>query len=130
MKMEHIGLQVQDPVQMSAWYSRNLGFRVMRQQEKSPFTAFLADSSGSVMLEIHHHLDVMVPEYRQMDPLVLHLAFDVGHEPIEAASRRLIQAGAVLAKDLVVSPAGDKLMMLRDPWGLAVQLVKRAQAMI
>ncbi len=130
MKMEHIGLQVQDPVQMSEWYSRHLGFLIMRQQEKSPFTAFLADSSRSVMIEIHHHLDVEVPEYRQMDPLVLHLAFDVGEEPIEAAAQRLLNAGAVLAKDLVFSPAGDKLMMLRDPWGMAIQLVKRAQRMI
>jgi catechol 2,3-dioxygenase-like lactoylglutathione lyase family enzyme len=130
MKMEHIGLQVQEPVQMSEWYCRHLGFQMMRQQDKSPYTAFLADSSGSVMIEIHHHLNVEVPEYRQMDPLVLHLAFDVGDETIEAAAQRLLEAGAVLAKDLVVSPAGDKLMMLRDPWGMAIQLVKRAQSMI
>jgi catechol 2,3-dioxygenase-like lactoylglutathione lyase family enzyme len=130
MKMEHIGIQVNDPVQMSAWYCRHLGFRVMRQQAASPFTAFLADSSGSMMIEIHHHLEVPMPEYRQMDPLLLHLAFDVGDEPIETAAQRLIAAGASLAKDLVISAAGDKLLMLRDPWGLAIQLVKRAQSMI
>jgi glyoxylase I family protein len=130
MKMEHVGLQVSDPVQMSAWYCRHLGFRVMRQQEAAPFTAFLADSSGSMMIEIHHHFTVQVPDYRQMDPLMLHLAFDVGGEPIEAASQRLLDAGASMAKELVITAAGDKLCMLRDPWGISIQLVKRAQPMI
>jgi len=130
MKMEHIGLQVSDPVQMSAWYSRHLGFRVMRQQEASPFTAFLADSSNSILIEIHQHPEVPSLDHRQMDPLLLHLAFDVGDEPIEEAARRLIEAGASSAKALVVSPAGDKLWMLRDPWGLSIQLVKRTKPML
>ncbi len=130
MKIEHVGLQVQDPVQMSDWYCYHLGFQVMRQQDASPFTAFLADSSGSMMIEIHNHPEVQMPDHRQMDPLVLHLALDVGDEPIEAAGQRLMDAGATLAKGLVITAAGDRLMMLRDPWGLAIQLVKRAQAMI
>lgn len=130
MKLEHIGLQVSDPVQMSDWYCRHLGFQLMRRQEASPFTAFIADSSGSMMLEIHNHLEVRMPDYTQADPLELHLAVDVGDEPIEAAAQRLLQAGATLAKDLVVTAAGDRLMMLRDPWGMALQLVKRAQPMI
>jgi glyoxylase I family protein len=130
MKMEHIGLQVNDPVKMSEWYCRHLGFQVMRQQDATPYTAFLTDSSASIMIEIHHHLPVQLPDYPQMDPLVLHLAFDVGDEPIEAAASRLIDAGASMAKGLVISAAGDKLLMLRDPWGMAVQLVKRAQRMI
>ena len=130
MKMEHVGIQVSDPIQMSEWYCRHLGFRVMRQQEASPFTAFLCDSSGSIMIEIHHHLDVLVPDYAHTDPLVLHLAYDVGAEPIEVVAQRLLAAGATSAKDLVTTPAGDRLWMLRDPWGLALQLVKRAQAML
>jgi hypothetical protein len=29
-----------------------------------------------------------------------------------------------------MTPAGDELVMLRDPWGVALQLVKRAQPML
>ena len=130
MKMEHLGIQVQAPLEMAEWYCSHLGFKLMRQQTASPFTAFIADSSGSVMLEIHHHLDVALPDYAQTDPLVQHLAFDVGDEPVESAAQRLLAAGASLAKPLVVTASGDRLMMLRDPWGLAVQLVKRAERMV
>jgi hypothetical protein len=31
---------------------------------------------------------------------------------------------------LTTTPAGDSLVMLRDPWGIALQLVKRAQPML
>ncbi len=130
MKMEHIGIQVRAPIQMAEWYCRHLGFRLMRQQQASPFTAFLADSSGAMMIEIHHHPEVAMPEYRQMDPLMLHLAYDVGDEPVEAVARRLQDAGATLSKPLVVTAAGDQLMMLRDPWGLALQVVKRSERMV
>ncbi len=130
MKMEHVGIQVQAPLEMAEWYCRNLGFRLLRQQAVSPFTAFLADSSGSVMIEIHYHPEVALPDHAKTDPLILHLAFDVGTETVEAAAERLQADGASLAKPLVVTATGDRLIMLRDPWGLAVQLVKRAERMI
>lgn len=132
MKMEHIGMQVEDPVAMCDWYCRHLGFRTLRKQDAMPFTMFLADSAGSMMLEIHRHEEVPIPipDYRAMDPLVLHLAFDVGDEAIEAAAKRLIAAGATEAKGLTTTAAGDKLLMLRDPWGTSVQLAKRAKRMV
>ena len=34
------------------------------------------------------------------------------------------------AGDISVTPAGDQLAMLRDPWGFAIQLAKRNQPMI
>lgn len=131
MRIEHIGMQVEDPVAMCDWYCRNLGFRAVRTQDAMPFTMFLADSADAMMLEIHRHEEVPipVPDYRAMDPLVLHLAFDVGEEPIETVAARLIAAGATEAKGMVVTALGDKLMMLRDPWGTSVQLVRRAKQM-
>lgn len=131
MRMEHIGMQVEDPVAMCEWYCRHLGFRAARKQDAMPFTMFLVDAADSMMLEIHRHEEVPIPipDYRAMDPLVLHLAFDVEEEPIEAVAERLIAAGATKAKGLVVTAAGDRLMMLRDPWGTPVQLVKRAERM-
>jgi uncharacterized glyoxalase superfamily protein PhnB len=82
------------------------------------------------MLEIYNNPAAQVPDYAALDPLVIHVAMDVGAEAIEAARDRLLAAGASLYGDLVVTPAGDQLVMLRDPWGMALQLAKRKKAMI
>ena len=39
-------------------------------------------------------------------------------------------AGAKIAEDYFTNPAGDELVMLRDPWGVGLQLVKRAVPML
>jgi uncharacterized glyoxalase superfamily protein PhnB len=43
---------------------------------------------------------------------------------------RLVSAGATVVEDLTTSPVGDLLVMLRDPWAFAFQLVKRANPML
>jgi uncharacterized glyoxalase superfamily protein PhnB len=62
-----------------------------------------------------------------MDPLVLHLAFAV--EDVKAEHRRLLAAGARPMGDVQVTPAGDEMAMLRDPWGFCIQILKRAEPM-
>jgi glyoxylase I family protein len=130
MKIEHIGTMVQDPIQVAQWYCQNLGFRVARGMQVSPFTTFMVDASGSGMLEIYNNPAAQVPDYASMDPLLFHVAFDIGAETIEAVRDRLLAAGATLYSDLALTPAGDQLVMLRDPWGMAVQLAKRKIPMI
>jgi glyoxylase I family protein len=125
MKIEHVGYMVKDPLQVAAWYCQNLGFRVARGTPASPFTHFLLDSAGSSMLEIYNNPAAQVPDYTSMDPLVLHIAFEIGDESIESACDRLLAAGASLYSNLGTTPAGDQLVMLRDPWGMAIQLAKR-----
>ena len=130
MKIEHAGIMVEDPRLVAEWYCANLGFRVARGMQASPFTHFLVDASGNAMLEIYNNPAARVPDYAAQDPLVLHLAMDVGDEAIEAARDRLLAAGATLYSDVGVTPAGDQLVMLRDPWGLALQLARRKTAMV
>jgi catechol 2,3-dioxygenase-like lactoylglutathione lyase family enzyme len=130
MKIEHIGVMVQDPVRVAEWYCQNLDFRIARGMTVSPFTHFLVDAGGNGMLEIYNNPAAQVPDYAAMDPLVLHVAFDIGSEAIEGARDRLLAGGATLYSDLALTPAGDQLVMLRDPWGLAVQLAKRNKPMI
>lgn len=60
-----------------------------------------------------------VPDYASMNPLVLHLTF-VSEIPEEDRDR-LMHAGAVCLKDDILAD-GSRLIMLRDPWGLAIQL--------
>lgn len=128
MRIEHLGCNVANPVAAAAWYTAHLGFTVRRKLDAPPWTHFLADASGRVMIEIYNNPQAEVPNYRQMNPLTLHLAFSV--DDVAATRDRLLSAGATLADALTVTPAGDQLVMLRDPWGLAIQLVKRAKAMV
>jgi glyoxylase I family protein len=125
MKIEHVGFMVQDPIRVMEWYCQNLGFRVARGMQVPPFTHFLVDASGNGMLEIYNNTAARVPDYASMDPLVFHVAFEVGEESIEGLRDRLLAAGATLYSELAVTPANDRLIMLRDPWGLAIQLAKR-----
>ena len=80
------------------------------------------------MLEFFNNPKAVVPDYYAIDPLVLHLAFAA--DDIAATRRRLMAAGATAEGDVVVTESGDTMAMLRDPWGLAVQLVRRRDRMI
>jgi catechol 2,3-dioxygenase-like lactoylglutathione lyase family enzyme len=127
MKIEHVALQVSEPAAAAEWYVANLGFCVRRAVDQPVVARFLADSSGVVMLELYNNPRVPVPAYGSMDPLLLHVAFVCDEVP--ATVERLLKAGATL----VAAPAlsgGDELAMLRDPWGLAIQLVRRRHPML
>jgi hypothetical protein len=62
-----------------------------------------------------------------MDPLELHLAFD-SRDP-DGDRDALVRAGATALSDDRL-PDGSRLLMLRDPWGLALQLCARATPLI
>lgn len=128
IKIEHVAYPVQDPPAFADWYVKNLGFVVKRRLDKSPFTHFLADATGHMMLEVYNSPKVTVPDYASYDSLVLHLAFF--SDSIDADVQKLIDGGARLEGEILKMPTGDAFAMLRDPWGFAVQLVQRAQPMI
>jgi glyoxylase I family protein len=128
MNIEHIALNVPDPVAMAAWYLRHLGLRVLRKQEQAPFTHFIADQAGRVVLELYLHAKAVVPDYAKLDPLTLHIAFmadDVARE-----RQRLLDAGATPAGEIVTTDTGDLMTFVRDPWSVTIQLVKRVMPMI
>jgi uncharacterized glyoxalase superfamily protein PhnB len=80
------------------------------------------------MLEIYRNPAASVPDYRKADPLLMHVAYSSDNP--DAERDRLVQAGAVVVDELTTTPSGDDIVMLRDPWGVPVQLVKRAKPMI
>lgn len=120
-------MNVENPPAMAAWYAWHLGMQVVRQMPEAPFTTFLADESGRIMVEIYRNPADEVPDYRRMNPLLVHLAF-VSERPAED-KERLLQAGASLETEQHLED-GSHLVMLRDPWGLALQLCKRAVPML
>jgi glyoxylase I family protein len=128
MKIEHAAYQIDDPVRVAQWYVAHLGLVVKRAQTERPFGHFLADDGGAVMIEIYNHPKARVPNYWELDPLLLHLAFKA--DDIAATRDRLVAAGATAMGDISTNDVGDQLAMLRDPWGFAIQLVRRKTELI
>lgn len=128
MKIEHTAYQVADPAALARWYVEHLGLTIKRSQEASPFGHFLADDGDAVMLEFYRQPHLPVPDYQSADPLILHLAFWADDVP--ATRARLMRAGATVVGDVIRNDQGDEVAMLRDPWGIPVQLVRRERAML
>ena len=127
MKIEHAAWNVEDPRAMANWYVENLDMKIVRAGDAPAHARFLADSSGRILVEIYNNPAVNCPDYRQIDPLVLHLAFL--SDDVKTDIARLVKAGATVHQDYTVAESGDEMAMLRDPWGFAVQLMKRTQPM-
>ena len=126
MKIEHVAFNVANADEMAAWYVENLGMTVVRHAEENQ-THFLADDSGTVLVELYSNPAAPVPDYAAMHPLMLHLAL-VSND-IEGDKERLLAAGATLFSDQS-SDDGTRLVMLRDPWNFAIQLCKRGTSML
>jgi len=127
MKLEHVALLVADPVAVARWYEAHLGMRVVRTGEAPGHARFLADDAGASVLEIYAGAPPL-PAYASMDPLVLHVAFAA--DDVGATRARLIAAGATPVGDVAVTPTDDEFAMLRDPWGLALQLARRVHPLV
>lgn len=128
MKIEHVALNVSDPPAMANWYVEHMGMTVKRQVNEAPWAYFLADGSGSMMLEIYANPAAPVPDYRQQSALVMHIAWI--STDIDADVRRLTSHGAQLDGEYLHAENGDVLAMLRDPWGIPIQLATRSTPMI
>jgi glyoxylase I family protein len=128
MKIEHLGVQVANPAAMADWYIENLGFTCRRSGDAPVSVRFIADESGRVMLEVYSNPSVPIPDYASMDPLLLHLAFVC--EDVPETAERLMKAGASLVSGPQTIATGDELAMLRDPWGLPIQLARRLAPLV
>lgn len=126
MKLEHFALQVPEPVAMADWYVKHLGCTIARAGGEPSYGRFLA--MGGALFEIYRNPKVSVPDYKSMDTLLIHVAFNSAN--LVADRDRLVKAGARVVDDVVTTPAGDEIMMLRDPWNIPIQFVKRAEPML
>ena len=124
MQFEHFGINVAEPVAMAKWYVEHCGMKVLKKITGGTDARWIADVTGRCTIEIYRNDAAPVPDYAAMDPLLLHFAFAVD----DAASTRdrLVAAGAEVLTDEHMDD-GSHLVMLRDPWGVALQLCQRAQ---
>jgi hypothetical protein len=127
MIFEHFALNVPDAKIIAEWYTSNCHMKILRSIPEPPHTHFLADSTNRVVMEIYTNREAEIPNYSKQHPLLFHLAFAV-KDP-RAIQKKLLQAGATLFEEVNL-PDGSLLIMLRDPWGIPLQLCKRGLPMI
>jgi glyoxylase I family protein len=124
MIFEHFALNVPDVRAASSWYVTHLGLKVVRARAEPPYTQFLADDTGRVFLELYTNPTDPIPDYPAQHPLRVHFAFST--KMARAEQGRLELAGARLVSEDNLAD-GTLLIMMRDPWGVPVQLCQRAQ---
>jgi glyoxylase I family protein len=122
MKLEHVAINVPDAKSLANWFVANLGMRIVLASDASPYMHFVADESGS-MLELYSNPAAPIPNYADVHPTNLHIAF--ASSAIEADRARLIAAGAEPVGEISVTPTGDKLAFFRGPSQVPFQLVQR-----
>ena len=127
MKLEHIGYNVPDPAAMADWWAANLGFEIVLRGPAPQDCRFVRDSSGTMMLELYHNpADKPAPDWASASPLDMHIA--VWSDDVDADAARLVAAGATL---LELAHKDDlSLAMLRDPWGVALQMINRKSRLL
>ena len=126
-RIEHVAFNVAEPVEQAGWYVRHLGMRVARYGGGPTEVHFLADAAGATVLEFYRNPAAAVPDYAAMHPMQMHVAFAADDPDAEAAR---LQAAGATPEDTTDLPDGSRLVMMRDPWGLAVQLVRRATPLL
>lgn len=126
MKFEHFALNVPDAAAQARWYVQHLGFKVVRSRADAPFTHFLADDTGRVVVEFYTNPKAAIPDYATQHPLIFHFA--VVAVDAKAECQRLQQAGATLFLE-EPQPDGSMLIMMRDPWNVPLQLCQRTNPM-
>ncbi len=124
MRLEHFALNVPDARAHAQWLVQHLGFSVVRARPDAPYTHFLADDSGRVVVELYSNTKTPFPDYAGSHPLSFHFA--VVSSDAHADRHRLEAAGATHFLD-EPQPDGSQLVMLRDPWGVPLQLCQRAK---
>jgi catechol-2,3-dioxygenase len=122
--IEHIGFTVEKPIEMANWYKEVLGFKIrFSAEDDEKAVAFVTDCDEKVMLELGRVPDVK-PLSKMMDhDLQLHIALRC-RDP-EMDMHTLIDHGAKFVERCPWTLPGDYLIVLSDPWGNSLQLVKR-----
>lgn len=124
MKFEHFALNVPDARAVVRWYVDHLGMKIARAREEPPYTHFLTDETGRVVVEVYTNPAAAVPDYAAAHPLCFHIAFV--STDARATSAKLKAAGATLFIE-ETTPDGSLLIMMRDPWGVPLQFCQRTK---
>ena len=123
MRIEHIGLLSSTPIQMGHWYKEHLGFRIIIEAGTDADGVIFMDDDSGMVIEIGHLPGISPMEFRSHHPLSIHLAIECTSPENEA--RRLVEAGAELVGESLRNAYKGEKILVRDPWGLTIQLINR-----
>jgi len=124
-EIEHIGISVEKPIEMAKWYQETLGFNIkFSAQDEEKGVAFLTDCTDKVMLELGKIPNVSPLASRINHHLQLHIALKSVDPDRDA--EYLVSKGAAFIEKCPITRPGENLIVLRDPWGNTIQLVKRS----
>lgn len=124
MEFEHIGISVSDPHKMAQWYINNLGFKLkLKWGDDKEGAAFISDKSNKIMFELFSLPEVEKCKADLKNPLKIHLAFTT--ENIEEDMKKLTNNGASFVEECKRKGPGDKIFLVKDPWGNIIQLLQR-----
>lgn len=124
-RFEHIALNVGDMEAIADWYCTHMAMIKVRHDPGRKL--FLADHTKVVVLELYSNPDKPRIDLAKTTSAEMHVAFVV--DDIHAAIDELVAAGATVEAP-PADNVGDTLTMLRDPFGLALQLVQRKEALL
>jgi len=124
MVFEHIALNVKNIKDIKDWYVANVGLKVVFEQTQAPFMTFFEDSTGRIILELYHRPDEEITDFKTKHPLTFHMAFVSINA--EKDKIRLLDKGASFVEE-ITKEDGSHLVMLRDPWGMPLQLCHRTK---
>ena len=127
MKIEPLAFNIPDPRAAADWYAAHLGMRVVRSGPPPKHGRFIADDRG-MMIELYNDPADQYLDLARLGEATFHLA--VVSEDIDADSVRLCAAGAQQIGDINRTTKGDRVLFLRDPFGLTLQLVQRAETIV
>ncbi|MBN1540580.1 VOC family protein [candidate division KSB1 bacterium] len=127
LAMEHVALNIPSAHRMAEWYCQNLDMKIVRSLGLFE-TTFLADNGGRVVLELYSNPELPMLDHPSLHPSTLHLAFVV--DDVAEIRNHLSAAGATVVQDIFTTDAGDEMMMLKDPWGVTLQFIRRAHPML
>lgn len=123
MVFEHFAINVTDIEKVVQWYTTNLGLTIVSEQKEPPFMNFLGDATGRVIIEFYHRPDSMITDFTTAHPLTFHVAFV--SENAQLDRERLEKQGAAFVEE-IKKEDGTHIVMLRDPFGMPLQLCQRA----
>ncbi|MFC4221347.1 VOC family protein [Flagellimonas marina] len=123
MIFEHFAVNVENLGLVVDWYMTHMGLNPRVSDWKPPFVTFLEDSTGRVVLEFYQRTDAPVTDFSKENSLSFHVAFV--SENAENDKKRLVESGATFELEVQLED-GSHIVMLRDPWGMPLQLCQRA----
>jgi catechol-2,3-dioxygenase len=124
-EIEHIGICVEKPIEMANWYHEVLGFNIQfSAEDEEKAVAFLTDGSDRVMLELGTVPDFLPLTKGMSHHLQLHIALK-SDDPDKDAEF-LVSKGATFIEKCPIKRQGENLVVLSDPWGNTIQLVRRS----